>query len=213
MFKRLAYSLLTVAALVSATVSGPARAEDATPSATACTREARSADDLVAIWLDPNGTPIATPTPEIAPDAATLAGAPPVDANTQSAIDATVHGLVACANSGEFFRQLAYWSDRLVATSGPEPGTTEREIRDFIASTPEPITADQVAQAATIVSIGDAVTLSDGRVVARVEVIDPTIQPSNRSELLFFVQDNGRWLVDGFLDVTSEATPAATPGA
>ncbi len=41
MFKRLAYSLLTVAALVSATVSGPARAEDATPSATACTGENR----------------------------------------------------------------------------------------------------------------------------------------------------------------------------
>src|SRR3712207_324981 len=109
--------VLLLAALAVAGGVAPVAAQDATPGAGAaqfpitpdpadCTVEPRSADELLALWYDPAGTPLAvpgTPTAEQA-TSVTIPLGPPADEATAAAVVAAASEVFACFAAGDALR-------------------------------------------------------------------------------------------------------------
>jgi hypothetical protein len=151
-----------------------AQAQDATPAGEAtfpftpdpadCQVEPRSADELVALWFE-NGTPIplATPQSEAQLTEVTVPVGPAADAETVAAVTEAVRQILGCFAAGDFPRALALFTDDLARQFGPEPGTTEEEVRAFVEATPEPGAEGEVGE---VLAITDVMELADGRVGA-----------------------------------------------
>src|SRR3712207_6168231 len=146
---RLAASSL--ATVLAAAMVAPVAAQDATPEAgamafpiapdpAACQVEPRSADELLALWYTPEGSPVpaATPTWGAQTTSLTLPVGPPADEATASEVANTVGEVFSCFAAGDFPRATALFSDDLVRSFGGEPGTTVEDARAFLEATPAP---------------------------------------------------------------------------
>ena len=210
--------LATVVILCALTLVGPARvlAQEATPAPAIslgevldpaeCQVEARSADDLLALWYQENdaGTPVlATPVADADME---LTSVPvplgePADAETVEAVTATVREVLACFNAGDFPRALSLFTDPLVQQFGPEPGQSPEDAIAFLEATPEPAPREQRV---TLLAVTDVSVMADGRVGAFVISDDPSGPPEGvETELIVFVEEGGRWLVDGVAEFTA----------
>ena len=193
--------------------AGSGTAQDATPpAAVACSVEPRPVDELVALWFDPQGTPLATPTP--LPAHASLADLPPgepVDAATEAAIEATMAQIFACFDADQFPRAFALMSDDAVRQFGPDLTNPDEDTADEVranleaqlAATPEPVPA------ATGWSFDQARRLEDGRVGGVF-----TDVAAGQAEFVVFEQRGERWLLADIAEIQPDGTPAAgTPAA
>ncbi len=206
--------------LLSLALVGPgiALAQEATPGAgadqfplapdpTRCQVEPRSPDELIEIWFGDEGTPVAT---EAATDTVTIPVGPPADEETVAAIVATVDEVFSCFAAGDFARATALFTEDLTRTFGPEPGTSEEEVRAFLEATPDAsANAEAGGEAGVIVAISDVMVLADGRVGAF--VVD---RSEGRLSTVYaiFEQQGDRWLADEVVefaagDEEGEGTP------
>ncbi|MGH2534126.1 MAG: hypothetical protein ACRDJW_17805 [Thermomicrobiales bacterium] len=170
------------------------------PDPAECTVEPRSLESFQAVLATP-----AAATPSALPEMPDLPEGEPADEETEAAVLATLREAVACINGGEIDRLLALYSDSAIVTLiGAGMGEFAEEIYDDI-TTEEPPAEDARTE---IIEVQGVVVLPDGRVAALV-VGDDRADPDPASATLFiFVEQDGRWLIDAFIDTPDEGTPA-----
>lgn len=190
-------TLLLLTALLLTPVAN-ARAQEATPTP-GCDVPPRDTAELTALNASATASPsAATPAPiiPIAPPEGE-----PVDAATLNALDETLVEVVACAESGDIGRLLALYSDAYVASIAlaPEPVPIvpgQGHDHDHVPSvqeTPEP-------ELHATPRVEAAVRLPDGRVAA---VVSADGLEGTR-EIVFFIEQNGRWRIDEIREVLPE---------
>lgn len=197
-------SLAALLVLVATAVPG-ASAQKATPAADLgtvrpeeCTVEPRSEEDLRALFREVAATPIpasldARQAPAVAPDGA------PADEQIVAEINAVWRSYLACLSSGDQARMFALYSDAMVRRQLMVDiafGVTEEALFDYLAATPVPLPPDQPI---SFEPFGAAATrmLGDGRVA----VVGPG--DAGRGDVLVFVREDGRWLIDDWFDDAS----------
>ena len=198
----------SLALVLIAGISPPSAAQDATPAAGAmgfpitpdpagCQVEPRSADELLALWYTPEGSPVpaATPTWGAQTTSLTLTVGPPADEATASEVVRVVSEIFGCFAAGDFPRATALFTDDLVRGFGGEPGTTAEEARAFLEATPQAGMEGDVQEA--VVAITDVMDLGDGRVGAF--VVDQSGGQLDTVYAIFERQDD-RLLVDEIID-------------
>lgn len=189
--------------------------QDATPPTFPITpdpAECRVAPRPIAFYAAYLGTPSARPVvppgnslPEFF---ALLDTGQPADAETVAAVVTVMHEYVACANAGDFGRELALWDDDVMRKVVELVGVPQ-EVLDEIAATPIPLAS---ADRATILDIRDVEVLADGRVSARVTTSRPFRDPSNDPEAIFlFVRTHEGLRISDL--ITFPGIPTATPSS
>jgi hypothetical protein len=206
--RRLIVSLVLCFGLLAVGVVGPlgAVAQEATPVAdqfpmtpdpAACTGEAAGVEELLGLWYDAEGTPVAiggeaTPEAGIGMMAVPVPIGEPADDATRAAVIETVSQVFACFAAGDVLRAYALFTDNLARQFGPEPGTTREDAEAFL--TMEPQAEEGQGQ---IIAITDVMSLADGRVgafvVDRSEGIDTTVY-------VMFSQEGDRLLIDDLIE-------------
>ncbi|MEA2524979.1 MAG: hypothetical protein QOF73_2206 [Thermomicrobiales bacterium] len=212
LLKRLVFVVVAAAALAMPLV---ARAQDGTPAANAtapgleeCTVEPISLDRLTQLIGTPvpavetEASPVASPTPFVMPEGE------PADEATVAAITAAVREYIACLNAGDNARVLALYTDRgLLDLLGGAivGGATAQQVLDALG-TAQPLPEDQRT---LLYGIDDVRVLPDGRVAALI-IGDDLAKPNPPGPaLIYFVEVDGRWLVDGFVPTEQIVTPTS----
>ena len=206
--------LVALFALLALTASGitSVAAQDASPTAeldfpdpTDCQVEPRTVDELTAL-IQEAATPVADASPVGGPDEAALEGAEPADEETVAEINATWREFIACVNANDFLRMFALVSDDKLRRDFAEDlaGATEEQLIAFFAAAP---VALEPEMRAPFIPLSEMQVLEDGRVLA----VGPG--ESGQGEILIFVREDNRWLIDDQYDlgaghVHEEATPA-----
>jgi len=184
----------------------PALAQDATPGAGTtqfpftpdpadCTGEPRTADELLALWYAPDGSPVAVETDPVIEESATEVTIPigdPADDATVAAVTDTISGVFACFSAEDMLRAYALFTDDLAQRFGPEPGTPREDAEAFLTGGGDP-----GGTAGQILSITDVMTLADGRVGAF--VVDET-EGEVANAYVVFEQEGDRLLVDEVIE-------------
>lgn len=137
----------------------------------------------------------------------TLPAGEPVDAATIEEITATVESALNCRNAGYFPRAYALFTDRMI---GQLFGSRETVPPEIVALLQEPRQVRAPFRVG-LVEVTEARRLTDGRVGAVVVTANAT---HTFTDFLYFVDDNGQWLIDQAVVISaapSAATPAATP--
>jgi hypothetical protein len=199
-----------------------AAAQDATPPAgeaspgpramlKPCNAEPRDVEQVVAIWFNPAGTPLATPQPAapITDLEALPAGERPDEATVQAITETTLDWFSCLQFSGQPSRAFGFMTDHLLAQFGPDLSNPAQNTAEAIraaleaqmAATPVP---NEVVS--PLVGPRRARVLDDGRVGAVWAL------RGNRF-FLIYKQVDGKWLIDDAINVIEPAgTPvAATP--
>jgi hypothetical protein len=209
--KYLALVIFAISALATPLV---ARAQDATPVATSlapapeeCIVEPITAErlNLVFAGADTSGTPevgapevVTAASPVASPSTFTMPEGTPADEGTFAAVSAAVREYIACINAGDFAKVLALYTDaglrELLADAIAQGVTGDQVLASF--GTPSPLPPDQVT---LLYSIDAIVILPDGRAAALVVGDDLTKPNPAGPALIYFVQVDGQWLVDGFV--------------
>ncbi len=174
------------------------------PSAAECTGEPRTADELRNLFREAAASPgvvaNASPTPAVPP------AGDPADEQTVAEINATWREFIACVNAGDLARLFAFLSDAKVRGDfafDVASGASEDDLIAYLTATPVPLPADA---ASPVFPFQDVRLLDDGRVA----VVAPGEQ--DQGEVLIFVKDGDRWLVDYQYDLPQSSTPeAGTP--
>jgi hypothetical protein len=194
------------------TGTGTTLAQDATPGARNvpapedCMVEPRSIDEITAVLATP-----APATPEEAsasPEAFVLPEGEPADSETVSAIEATMHELLACTNAGDLRAVFALYTDEYFQEVFPTFGPLPQEDLDFLATPPVESVDVELMQA--LLEIRDVRVLSDGRVGAIVVTEDPRTAPEGEeTRFVIFEEQDGRWLIDDivFFELAGTPTP------
>lgn len=165
-------------------------------------------------WAELEGL-IGVATPSAATDSLPLPTAlpsgPPADAETVSAIAATVRELGACANAGDPRRLFALYTDGYLGQIGPY------DAKVFVGM---PATPELEEDRLSIDAVVDVQRLEDGRVAAVVVIgnrVDSDPLPG-RTALYIFAGSAEGWLVDGVIEevltpdgVRSVASVVGTP--
>ena len=177
---------------ISAWLSIPA----ASPDAIACSVAPRSVEEL-----------LTSPAPEMGLMGMrqSLPEGRPADTATTEAITQAVRQLEACANSGDFLRFLALFTD---AGLRQRPINASPELRAELAAladtTPTPV---PVGQRAVFAGPWHMEILPDGRVEAAVmwfgSESDTCVDP-RRITVLIFAQQNGQWRIDERIESVAE---------
>ena len=216
--KYLALIMFAVAAFATPLV---AHAQDATPVATPlapspdeCLVAPITVERLNGVLSGPStaGTPESTvpeavteASPVASPATFTMPEGTPADDATTAAITAAVRSYLACINAGDVAKVLALYSDaglqHLLAEAIAQGKTGEQILGLF--GTPQPLTEDRVT---LLYSIDAIVILPDGRAAALVVGDDLTEPGPPGPALIYFVQVDDAWLVDGFV-TTAEIMP------
>ena len=224
-----------VAAVVAVGLGGGALAQEGTPGALPatpgpeeCAVEARSADFFVGVVQEAlaaarAGTPVAQAA---APD---LEGADEADEETTAAVTAVAREAIACANAGDFARGAALYTEGYVGALVAAPivaGLEEAgrlgeedaaavdeavaaQLTEGVNAAPAPL--PEAARSA-LVEVREARVLADGRVVAL--VVGERPGDGETATAIVFVEEDGRYLIDGAFPVGDGGTPAAgTPAA
>lgn len=173
-----------------------------------CVAEPRSGDEIASLLgLEGEGIrPPALPT-ITAPLGENLGSAQSVE------IKEAAREILACFNAGDISRASALMTDNGVIrtywqlTETPElRGTALERI-----STPSPRPAPAQIR---LVTVTDVSVLPDGRAIAFVVINDPLApQPGPETLLFYFQNQDGRWLLDEWVDFSIAAIPAEAPAS
>jgi hypothetical protein len=179
-----------IAFLIALAALGPpltdVHAQEASPAAGGCPVTPRTDSELISLNATAESI-VATP---IARAPVEFPTGEPIDASILAALDETLSLVTGCARSGDLARLLALYSDAYVSGIA-------------LAPEPEPIVPGQgydhaggpVATPSSIVVapfVEMAVRLPDGRVAALVS----TGRMSGVREVVIFVEERGRWVID-----------------
>lgn len=185
------------------------------PPVSACTVEPRTFEQYATLVA--NATPIpgtfVFPTAVPSPGTFTfgvLVGSPPAgqpaDATIVAGITDTMQQIIACDRAGDPYRLYALFSDRLLRMLAGLPGPS---LLDELATpAPAPASFDQYLAAIESVQV-----LPDGRVsalVTRGGVEDAHPAPG-RTQLMIFVYERSRWVVDDVYEEILPLQPGALP--
>jgi hypothetical protein len=172
-----------------------------TPDPADCQIEPRSADELLALWFTPEGTPIPPATPMAGADATSVMVplGPRADEDTTMALTALISDIFSCFAAGDFARATAYFSDDLTRSFGAEPGVSMEDARAFIEASPEP---EAMGEQSQIVSISDVMELSDGRIGA---IVVESVGGQQDAVYAIFENQGDRWVVDELIDFAPAA--------
>ena len=171
-----------------------------------CVSEPRAADQIAGL-LGLAGEGVAAPAlPTItAPLGQNL------NSDESVSIKEAVREILACFNAGDIARASALMTDTGVIrtywqlTETPELRSTAQER--IATAVPRP----ELAQI-RLVTVTDVSALPDGRVIAFVVINDPAAPQMGPETLLFYFKDqDGKWLLDDWVDFSIAAVPAATP--
>ncbi|MGH2557571.1 MAG: hypothetical protein ACRDJH_00795 [Thermomicrobiales bacterium] len=159
-------------------------------------------------------TPVASPVTDIRVASPGPAEGTPADAATIEDVVATYTEAIACQNAGNFARTYALYSDdfvrRILGGASVQLGVDPALVAVVIGT---PTTVPPMEWTA-IVARGAVEMLSDGRasaVFVTVKVQDAGNSDAARPRVVFFVKQDGRWLIDGTFDPAAEGTPAGSP--
>ena len=203
--------VLAGAVLAAGTVvlaAGRGAAQDASPAASpagvACAVAPRPTDELLTLWFGPDGVPVGTPgSAGPAVPAAALPVGEPADAATVAAVDPVGREFFACFATDQNNRAFALMTDDLVRLFVPHD--SREQTRVYLealeaqgAATPAPGTAG-----VAVPPLREVRVLEDGRVGAILMVEEGGL-------FLYFERQGDRWLVDGFVELSAEGTPAAS---
>jgi hypothetical protein len=119
--------------------------------------------------------------------------------------------ILACFNAGDIARASALMTDNGVIrtywqlTETPELRSTAQERIATPTPRPEP---GQIR----LVTVTDISQLPDGRATAFVVINDPAApQPGPETLLFYFLNQDGKWLLDDWVDFAIAQVPASTP--
>ncbi len=172
-----------------------ARSSPEAITAEECTVAPRTRQEIAVLLADPN-----TATPAATTAGQTLPAGEPVAAET-AAMEQVVQMWLACQNAGEPLRAWSLFSDgylfRLLSRQGGPSGEAYREL-----ATPVRV----AAEAAVVLAIEGERLLPDGRLGATVTVSYPSV-PMPKRFFFYFIQDDGRLLIDGILGEISFSVP------
>lgn len=204
---------LAVASLATTVLAGSAAAyqddNDGTNprvvSPSECVAEPRAVEQLAELLaLDGEGVP-APPWPTItAPLGENLGSSESIP------IKEAVREILACFNAGDIARASALMTDNGAIrtywqlTETPELRAQARERVGTPVPRPEPAQIRQV-------TVTDISLLPDGRAIAFVVINDPAApQPGPETLLFYFLNQDGTWLLDDWVDFSIAAVPAST---
>lgn len=165
------------------------------PAPAECTVEPRSEDEFRALFREAGATPVAA-SPEASPTPAVPPTGDPADEQTVAEINATWRQFIACINAGDQARVFAFLSDdklRGDLVFDIASGVSEDDLIAYLTATPVPLPPDQ---SVPFFPFEDARVLDDGRVA----VVGPGAE--GQGEVLIFVKEGDRWLVDDQFDLT-----------
>ncbi|MGH2533435.1 MAG: hypothetical protein ACRDJW_14140 [Thermomicrobiales bacterium] len=161
-------------------------------------------------------TPAASPTAEVAVATPDPAEGTPANAATVEAIVAAYTESIACQNAGSFARTYALYTDdfvrRILGGASAQLGVDPALVAVVVGT---PTTVPPMEWTA-IVARGAVQLLPDGRasaVFVTVTVREAGSSDATRPRVVLFVQEDGRWLIDGTVDPSMEAMPEASPPA
>lgn len=180
------------------------------PVAVVCTVEPRPVPEIVGLFFDPAGTPVATPSPAAPiPSEDALPAGEPVDEETAAAIDATLRQWIVCLGEGQTARGYALMTEEFAAEFGPNLANPAEDTAAEVAALLEAQLAVPPSAGATdglpgLVGPRNAEILEDGRAAGIWE------DEQGLAHVVFEQQD-GRWLIDALSEI--EGGSVATPGA
>lgn len=203
------YVILVIVAIAALATPLVARAQEATPvvgslapAPEECTVAPITVErlNLVISGAGATGTPeaVVEASPVASPTAWAMPEGTPADEATFAAVSAAVREYIACINAGDVAKVLALYSDAgladILAGAIAQGATGEQILASF--GTPSPLAPDQVTR---LYGIDAIVITPDGRAAALVIGDDLTKPSPPGPALIYFVQVNGAWLVDGFV--------------
>ena len=205
---------LAMVPLASLMLAGPAAAyqdeNDGTNprvvSPTECVAEPRATDDIASL-LGLAGEGVKPPAlPTIAAPLGENLGS-----EESVPIKEAAREILACFNAGDIARASTLMTDNGVIrtywqlTETPEMRSSAQERIATAVPRPEPA---QIR----LVTITDISKLPDGRAIAFVVINDPAApQPGPETLLFYFLDQDGKWLLDDWVDFSIAAVPASTP--
>lgn len=182
-----------------------AAAAQATPEAAAtpddgisCPVEPTTASRFIAALDAATAEPLVTLTAD------TLPVGDPADQVTGAEITTTVQTVLSCRNAGDFSRIYALFSDRMIGQLYGGRGTIPPETVQTLQQAPQPVAPPFRVN---LVELSAPGLFPDGRAGAVVVTANAT---HTFTDYLYFVNEDGRWLIDEAIAVV--ASPAmATP--
>jgi hypothetical protein len=178
--------------------------------AVACAVEPRPLEEIIALFFDPQGTPLPTPPPPSPyPSEAQLPQGRAVDPATVAALDATLTELFACVDDNQTARAFALMTDKMVRRFGPDLSNprqdTPEENRALLAAelvgTPGPVPPGERTGP---LAVRDARLLPDRRVGA---ILDNTDE--GEVGFLVFERRDARWLLADAVEIEAgKGTPS-----
>ena len=197
---------LAIAPLAALLVTAPVLAQEGTPEEGAenprlvapseCVAEPRAYEDIAAILaLDGEGVPAPAMT-QITPPLGDIA-----DPETSTSIKEAARHVLACFNAGDIPRAAGLMTENGVRRAywGLTIDAENRELaRTRITAPPEPRAEEALVRLTTVTDVS---LLPDGRIAAFVVLNEPLLPPPGPETLLFiFANQDGRWLVDDWID-------------
>lgn len=135
------------------------------------------------------------------------------DTETRTAIKEAARELIACFNAGDIPRAAALMTDNGVRRAywALSVDAVAREAaRARLTAPPQP---RPEASHIRLLAVTDASFLPDGRVAAFVVLNDPLSLPRAKTLLCFFSGQDGRWLLDDWVDFVIAPTAPAAPAS
>lgn len=166
-----------------------------------CVSEPRDQAEIDAILA--SGEPV-----QVFPDGLPVPLGVPADEDIRLEVGTTVRELLACLNAGDVQRGASLFSESGLRVFYGAPAVDDSEEEQAPAGTPTPRSEEQWLSLRTVTDVS---VLENGRVGAFVVLDDPLVRGPRAQTLLFvFVEDAGRWVIDGVLGF-SVIVPRGTP--
>lgn len=209
-----AFATLPMTGAVSAQEASPA-AGSPTGELITCTAEPRDVDELLALWYDEAGAPLATPTMSepIEENAAPPEGEAADEATVMAITEVTQEWIYCVEAVGQHVRAFDLMTDDFASQFGPDRSDGQSAPIDEVRSVLEaqiigtPTAGPEVDRIPGMAGPRKATLLDDGRVAA--------IWSFGGDKILFFYEQQGdRWLIDetiNLIEAADEPEADATP--
>lgn len=133
----------------------------------------------------------------------------PADAETVEAVTEAALLIEACGNTNDWTRLFALFTADAARFFAPPPGTPAEDIRAFVSRPVEPLEAEEWVRFA---GLTDIVVLSDGRVAATLNEVQPSEGAEPHQVRIVFVASDGKWLGDAIFELPANETEATPEG-